>query len=260
MGSKSKANHGTTMEVMVRVLHYIQMDAEAAEDLEVANELWKLGAYLAVSTAASLRDTEAFMMDLAGMWQHVDTGREGVVPPNINKSTILSEQQCLNLPHVAICLYGKYKGETVFDHHVINVANETQSGLRPRFWVEALLGVCRSEGRMAGPAFADRTGKLATSLEYDVGFRNYMERVQRDTTLIPKDWDVRAMYGIHRTPRKTAQTRIKRAGFGVTFQQVFNRWRGVERAGVRRVRRPMHDYYAEATLLMPTTWLGAYVL
>ena len=87
-----------------------------------------------------------------------------------------------------------------------------------------------------------------------------MAKVQQETQLIPKDWDVWELYGINRTMRKTAQTRIKRAGFGITFQNVFNRWRDVERAGGRRVRRPMHEYYAEATLLMPTTWLGAYFL
>ncbi|KAL7549158.1 hypothetical protein ACHAWF_014052, partial [Thalassiosira exigua] len=240
MGSQSRANRASTIEVMVKLLELIEIDALAEDDVAAANELWKLGAYVTVSLASSLRGNEAFMMDLAGMWMHIDKGREGVAPAKVDKNTVLSEQECLNLPHVALCLFGKTKGETVFDHHIINVANETQSGLRPRFYVEKLLDVCKSEGRTSGPAFADPSGRLARSLEYDVGFRGYMAKVQQETQLIPKDWDVWEVYGINRTMRKTAQTRLKRAGFGITFQNVFNRWRDVERAGGRRVRRPMH--------------------
>ena len=80
------------------------------------------------------------------------------------------------------------------------------------------------------------------------------------TQLIDKDESVGESYGISRTMRKTAQTRIKNAGFDEKFQICFNRWKNVEKAGARRVRRPMPEYYAEAALLMPTTWLGAHVL
>ncbi len=40
------------------------------------------------------------------------------------------------------------------DHHIITVANETLSGLCPRWWVEKLVEVGQSEGRTHGPAFA----------------------------------------------------------------------------------------------------------
>ncbi|KAL7526641.1 hypothetical protein ACHAWF_001856 [Thalassiosira exigua] len=262
MGSQSKANHRTSVEVLVKVLKYIQANAEEAEDELVANELWKLGGYLTCSVVASLCGNEGFMMDLAGLRQHIDNGRHGEVPAKITKETILTEQECLRLPHVAICLFGKVKGETIFDHHIINVANLTRSGFRLRWWLEKVISVCESESRFAGPVFADANGRLASSLEYDVAFREYMERVQKGPgDLIPKHYDDKSMYGISCTPRKTAQIRIKkRAGFGETFQNVFNHWRGVERACARRVRRPMHEYYSEeASLLMPSTWLGAHV-
>jgi hypothetical protein len=47
------------------------------------------------------------------------------------KSTILAEEMCRNLPHVTICLQGQFKGETGTNHHMINFANNTVSGLKP---------------------------------------------------------------------------------------------------------------------------------
>ncbi|KAL7545031.1 hypothetical protein ACHAWF_010535 [Thalassiosira exigua] len=261
MGSQSRPNRGTTMTVIVRVLELIVEDAESEEDPHLARELWKIGAFIGLSTAASLRENEGYMMDLAGLINNVDKGRHGRVPHEVTKDTVFSEEECLALPHVALCLLGKVKGETRVDPHVVNVANHTRSGLRPRFWVEKLIQVAAEEGRVSGPAFAMPDGRLADSRGYDERFLLYMERVQaEDNNLISEGEKLRDWYSLFRTPRKTAQTRIVCAGFGESFQKEFSRWKQVERAGTRRVRRGMPDHYAEATLLMPVTWVGSYVL
>jgi hypothetical protein len=94
-------------------------------------ELLKLGAYVCVLTTASLCGHEGFYLDLAGMCKHLHKGRFGDVLVVINKSTVLTEEVCRKLPHVTICLLEKFKGEMGVDHHLITVANETSSGLRP---------------------------------------------------------------------------------------------------------------------------------
>lgn len=146
------------------------------------------------------------------------------------------------------------------DYHLIMVANETSLGLRPRWWLEKLVEVCEAEGRHIGPAFATANGVLASSLDYDAMFRKYLGIVQEETDLIPEDHDVNALYSTFRTPRKTATTRIERAGFGNHFVDQMNRWRPQEKAKGRAARRQMNAHYAEAALLMPTTWLGSYIL
>ena len=60
--------------------------------------------------------------------------------------------------------------------------------------------------------------------------------------------------------RKTATTRIERAGFGNEFVDKMNRWRAQENAQGRQVKRRMNALYADALLLMPTTWVGSFVL
>jgi len=248
---------------IVHLLDFIKEDAQELEEqgaLTAANNLWKVGAYVCVLTAASLRRHEGFYLDLAGVREHLHKGKEGVILARIEKSTVLLEEECENLPHVTICLLGKFKGETGVDHHLITVANETSSGLHPRWWVEKLVEVGQSEGRTHGPAFASPEGILASSTDYDALFRKYLLVVQEETKLIPRDQGVDALYSTFRTPRKTTTTRIECAGFGNQFVDQLNRRRPQEKAQGRAARRWMNAHYAEALLLMPTTWISSYVL
>jgi hypothetical protein len=185
MGCQSQPNHGLLIGAIIRLLDLIREDAKEATRMDAvaeANKLWKVGAYVCTLTAALLRGHEGFYLDLAGMHKHVAKGRFGEIPAGLNKSTVLKEEDCLRLPHITICLLGKFKGETGVDHHLITVANETSSGLRPRWWIEKLLGVCEYEGRFDGPAFASPAGRLASSTDYDAVFRKYLKLCKRRLT------------------------------------------------------------------------------
>ncbi len=107
------------------------MEAEGLDAPEAANKLWKVGAYVCVLTAASLRGHKGYYLDLTGMRKHLDKGREGIIPPGICKNTLLSEEEYRNLPHVTICLLGTFKGERGVEQHLITVANLTSPGLHP---------------------------------------------------------------------------------------------------------------------------------
>ena len=89
------------------MLALVKANAEEAEEagstLE-ANKIWKVGAYVCVLTAASLQGHKGFYLELAGLWKHLDKGKLEVVPPNLNKSTLLTKEVCRNLPHVTVCL------------------------------------------------------------------------------------------------------------------------------------------------------------
>ena len=263
MGCQSDPNHGLLIGAIVHLLNLIRIDAEEAEgagSVLEGNELWKCGAYVCILTAASLHGHEGFFLDLAGLRKHLAKGRGGVVPAALNKSTLLTEEVCKNLPHVTLCLLGKFKGETGIDHHLITLANETVSGLQPRWWLEKLVLVCEREGIVNGPAFATPDRELALSVDYDSMFQRYLLRVQEETNLISEDQDVESRYSTNRTLRKTAVTRLERAGFGNEFIDRMNRWRAQEQSKGRFVRRRMNAHYAEAMLLAPTTWLGSYFL
>ena len=151
MGYQAQPNHGLLIGAIVYLLDLVSKDAREAERLNCAtdaNELCKIGAYICTLTCASLRGHKGFYLDLAGVQKHLSKGRVGMILVGLNRSTVLKEEDCLSLPHITICLLGKFKGKTGVDHHLITVANETSSGLCPRWWMEKLVEVCEVEGRL----------------------------------------------------------------------------------------------------------------
>lgn len=265
MGYDSTADHGVSIQALVKCLDLIKIDADdlATDEatLSEANQLYKLGAYICICTAAGLRGYEGFFTDLAGLRLNVNKGKEGVIPDKIKKAKgekLLTEEECNNLPHVVLSLQGNFKSEGGISSHLINLASKSMSGLETRWWIEKLIDVSASEGRFSGPAFATPEGKLDESSNYNAGLRKYLKIVQDTTSLIDKDIDVDAFYSTNRTPRKSALTRAKRAGIEKDLQNEMNRWRTVENAKGRRVRFNMRDLYSEACLLMPVTWRYSY--
>jgi hypothetical protein len=213
MGCQLQPNHGLLMGTIMYLLDLIEGDAMEAEGLDApkaASKLWKVRAYVCVLTAASLRGHEGFYLDLTGMRKHLGKGTEGIIPPGINKNTLLSEEVYRNLSHVTRCLLGKFKGETGVDQHLITEANTTSLGLRPRWWLEKLVAVCALEVRFDGPAFLDPSRVLATSVDYDAVFRKYIGVVQDEMDFIPRDHGVDSCYSMFCTLRKMATTRIDR--------------------------------------------------
>lgn len=264
MGYETMADHGVSIRAIVHVLDFIRRDAETAElvgEQTEANELWKIGAFICIVTSGSLRGYEGFFTDLAGLIENLHKGREGVVPDNATKK-LLTEEDCLNLPHVCLCLLGDFKGEGGTNYHMMNLANESTSGLQVRWWIEQLVGVCKAEGRSSGPAFATPEGRLASMGDYNSVFKSYLKEVQSSTmlNLIPEENNVDAMYNLNRTPRKTALTRAKRAQLDKSLQDEMNRWRTVDNSKGKKVRFNMNDHYSEACLLMPRTWMYVYAL
>ncbi len=77
---------------IVHLLDFIKEDAQELEEqgaFAVANDLWKVGAYVCMLTAASLRGHEGFYLDLTGVREHLHKERVGVIPARIDKSTVL---------------------------------------------------------------------------------------------------------------------------------------------------------------------------
>jgi len=259
MGAESRANRAISMKAMVEVLERIKRDADYEEDVDAKNHLHKVGAYLALVTTCSLRGHEGFYADLHGLRKHIDKGKYGVIPENLNQH--FSEDVAVNLPHVVISLRGKYKGQNEEDLHIICVANETQSGIEMRWWIEKLLAITDEEGRVSGPAFASKAGSLASSPDYDAVFRDYLKQIQNETNLIQDDIDVDLYYGISRTPRKSAETRAKQAKLDDSLQDAMNRWRTFENAKGGRPRfKQTRDLYADAVAYMSLTWSYSYAL
>jgi hypothetical protein len=70
MGCQSDPNHGLLMGAVVHLLALMRADKEEAEEagsILEANELWKVGAYVCMLTAALLCGHEGFYLELVGL-------------------------------------------------------------------------------------------------------------------------------------------------------------------------------------------------
>jgi hypothetical protein len=108
------------MGAVTHLLGLIELNPAETEALgseEAAKELWKVGAYVCILTAASLRGHEGFYLDLAGMRKHSYKGRVGTIPPGINKNTVLLEEVCKNLRNMSTWKVQRGDGGgPTFDH------------------------------------------------------------------------------------------------------------------------------------------------
>jgi hypothetical protein len=132
------------------------------------------------------------------------------------------------------------------------LASVTDSGLKIRFWVEALVEVREKQGRFHGPAFCkDDTGKPARARDYELYIMDALAEIQSDhPELIGPEIDVYEDIGVSRTLRRTAATRAQEAGVSSPDIDRMNRWRSIENAAGRNANLRMRDHYADIRLLV----------
>ena len=157
-------------------------------------------------------------------------------------------------------LLGRFKGVNDVDHHMLNIASRSQSGLAPRWWADKLVAICKAEGRVAGPAFATPSGELAVSADYNATFIEFLCKVREEhPNMLPGNDNIKDKFGISRTPRKTGNSRLKTAGALESKLDEMGRWRTIERAKGKEPRERMNVLYSEAVEMMPVTWRLSHV-
>ena len=259
MGYDTKKQLYLDINVVLEQLRLIKRDAGVMDNMQ-SNLLYKFGAFICILTAASLRGHEGMFLDLASTRKYISKGRHGEVPRGVLTKKILTEQECSNLPEVCICLVGKFKGETGERHHSIVLANESSSGLQTRWWIEKLIDVCESEGRVAGYAFDTELGPAFDSAEANALVRQYLREIQVENPELFSLAEDLSRFGVSRTYRKSSESRARRAGIRMEDCKVMNRWKSIEQAKGKRPRQAMVDHYSDARALASLTWRYSYAL
>ena len=86
MGSQAQPDQAVRVGAIVHLLNLIKSDAQCAEDTGYAADasyLWKVGAYVCVLIAASLREHKGFYVELAGLRNHLRKGKSGIIPSGL---------------------------------------------------------------------------------------------------------------------------------------------------------------------------------
>jgi hypothetical protein len=100
-------------------------------------------------------------------------------------------------PHFEFVISGRTKGNQMSSNKFAVPCVDVTEGTAPRpgIWVERLVVVLREMGIRGGRLFTWRL-LPAKLLEFEEDFFGVLEKVQATTSLIPRELDVRAEYGI----------------------------------------------------------------
>ena len=112
------------IKIVVKILHMIKDEAEI-QPPEVANELWKVGAIIAVAQMGSLCGPEVMMTDLAGLRAHNEEENNGIIP----EDPLADGIDLFTAHHLYLVMIGKFKGEHGVREHLVAVASQSKSGI-----------------------------------------------------------------------------------------------------------------------------------
>ena len=234
MGQLVIQDKAISVELLLAVLKVV--DGRVRDADESWDKLWwvTVGSYLTTSFCCSLRGPEGFMLDLHGLRQYLRQGRDNA-----------------GIPFVVVPLLGRFKGEEHFRQHLLMSASKTASGLEPRKWLEALVGLHHQQGRDRGPAICDDEGFVVKQSMMNTAFLSCLEAVKEDSPdLFPPDQGV-SDYDVDRSLRRGSDSRAKALGISQQDIDAMNRWRLFEKARGKKPSQSMSDRYADVELLRP---------
>ena len=104
-------------------------------------------------------------------------------------------------PHVLAPLLGRFKSETGERLILLVLVNESDSGIKFRFWLEELVKLIIYEGRdrCAGPAFSNRDGTIIASRSLNDEFLRVLGIAQKEMGLLPANLDIEERFGTYRS-------------------------------------------------------------
>ena len=235
MGDQTNPDLALPIEAFVEFQNILEDDWNAATSMEAAEEIEELACAVLGGLSAGLRGEEIPKLDTAGLLQHHEEGRDH-----------------LALPHVPLCLLGRFKGERGERYHMMPIAWKTDSGIENGKWFSRLVRSLQRKRREHGAVFIDKRGKRKQASSFEQRFFEILERIQEEKPgIISASVDVPEDCGISRTIRRSATTRARLAKVSEADTDANNRWRTVEAA---RGRAPAHkrirDHYSEISLML----------
>ena len=125
--------------------------------LERRRDVAAFGAFYTLSFTLALRGNETPMMDLGGLINHLNDGKED------------------ERPHVVVPLLGKFKGEEYRRYHILLAPNITDSCFEPRLWLKWLVDAKKAQGIFVGSAFSDEEGYMNNQRLFNLELREQLE-------------------------------------------------------------------------------------
>ena len=148
--------------------------------------------------------------------------------------------------HVILPLRGKFKGETGESFHFVAVTAKINSGLAIGKWLERGIAFRERRGVIRGYFFTNNKGGRMKSKDLEVDILDRIAVIQRRyPDLIRPGVEVNEEYGLSRFFRRGSNSEANNRGVSEGGIDHNNRWRKVERAGARKPKLRMREYYTD---------------
>ena len=149
MGCLMVPNSGISVELLLAIL--ARMEIEYRSEVLIQGrkrELIVCGAAFVVLFSVTLRGGEVLLGKASELVRRIGEGKHH-----------------LTHPHVIFPMMGRFKGETGERNLIFCLANQSNSGIPNRLWLERLARLLRVEGKHkeADPAFCDVEGFVISS-------------------------------------------------------------------------------------------------
>lgn len=194
MGDVHKPDQALTIAEVMACLSILEEDWEKAMIWTEQEPVARFAAALVAGFCAALRGEEIGKLDLARTMQIFGEGMDSPVP------------------HVALSLKGRVKGELSDKAHYLALAPVTRSGIRVSKWIRRLLTGYADQGVTGGALIRNTKGVGCRVKELDVEFHQLLRRVQRQSPgVVPESVDIESEYSFGRSLCRgsTSQARNK---------------------------------------------------
>ena len=149
-------------------------------------------------------------------------------------------------PRVVLPLRGKFKGEIGESFHFVAVTAKSNSGLAIGKWLERGITFRERRGVIRGYFFTNNKGGRMKSKDLEVDILDRIAVIQRRyPDLIRPGVEVHEEYGLSRSFRRGSNSEAQNRGVSEGGIDHNNRWRKVEKAGARKPKLTMREYYTD---------------
>ena len=108
-----------------------------------------------------------------------------------------------------------------------------------------MIEIRQEEGRSNGWLFQTEDGRKRKGSEFEEDLHIVLETVQKTTSYIDDNVNIREEYGIFRSLRRGATTEAHNQGVPDTVIEMNNRWRKIERAKGKKASLTLSQHYTE---------------
>ena len=160
----------------------------------------------------------------------------------------------MNPPHVVVALLGFFKAKGGERMHVFSIANQTNSGVRVRIWLERVVDILKREKKRGCPAFCDKDGFILTSSDVERVMHPILSMLQGGPGLeqaLPRGIDIESFYRCERSFRRGAETTVLVSKVNKTTIEFVHRWRSFEANKGKAPGFNMIHHYADGELTRP---------